>query len=77
MNGDGRNDVGVGNDWGFFVLDGLTGNELYSVNEFYSFEAAGAVGNFGSLGWRLDRLRVRHAEQPDAHPGVPDPDSRA
>ena len=73
MNGDGRNDVGVGNDWGFFVHDGLTGNELYSVNEFYSFEAAGAVGNFGSLGWRLDRLRVRHAEQPDAHPGVPDP----
>jgi FG-GAP-like repeat len=53
MNGDGRNDVAVGNDWGFFVMDGFTSNELYSVNEFYSFEAAGAVGDFGSLGWRL------------------------
>jgi hypothetical protein len=53
LNGDGRNDVATGNDWGFFVHDGLTGNEMYSVNEWYSFEAAGAVGNFGALGWRL------------------------
>jgi hypothetical protein len=53
MNGDGRNDVGVGNDWGYFVVDGPTGNEMYSVNEFYSLEAAAAVGDFGNLGWRL------------------------
>ena len=25
MNGDGRNDVGVGNNWGFFIMDGATG----------------------------------------------------
>ncbi len=53
LNGDGRNDVGVGNEWGFFLLEGGTGNELSAVNTWVSFEAAGAVGNFGPKGWKL------------------------
>ena len=53
LNGDGHNDVGVGNDWGFFVLDGRTGTILSQRNTFRSYEAAGALGNFGSAGWRL------------------------
>jgi hypothetical protein len=53
MNGDGTLDVGVGNNWGFFVLDGRTGNEVAALNTWMAYEAAGAVGSFGTLGWRL------------------------
>ena len=53
MNGDGHNDVGVGNDFAFFVVDGRTGTILSQRNTFKSYEAAGAVGNFGSRGWKL------------------------
>ena len=53
MNGDGHNDVGVGNNWGFFVLDGRTGAILSQLNPWLSYEAAGAVGNFGAQGWKL------------------------
>ena len=77
MNGDGHNDVGVGNDWGFFVLDGRTGNELSSVNKLLSFEAAGAVGNFGALGWRLDHLRFDTPNNTTLIAGVQHPRSRA
>jgi hypothetical protein len=52
MNGDGRNDVGVGNNWGFFVMDGATGNQIAAMG-VESYAASGAVGNFGALGWRL------------------------
>jgi hypothetical protein len=53
MNGDGHNDVGVGNDWGFFILDGRTGHILSELNTWKSYEAAGAVGSFGPSGWHL------------------------
>ena len=54
MNGDGHNDVGAGNDWGYTVMDGRNGAVLADVNTFYSYENAGAVGNFGTgAGWRL------------------------
>ncbi|MGQ0823994.1 MAG: FG-GAP repeat domain-containing protein [Actinomycetota bacterium] len=53
MDGDGDNDVGVGNNWGFFVLDGPTGGEIAALNTWTSFEAAGAVGDFGPHGWKL------------------------
>ena len=53
FNGDGHNDVGVGNDFAFFVLDGRTGAILSRRNIFKSYEASGAVANFGSRGWRL------------------------
>ncbi len=53
LNGDGHNDVGVGNDFAFFVVDGRTGHILSQRNTFKAYEAAGAVGNFGSAGWRL------------------------
>jgi hypothetical protein len=53
MNGDGHNDVGVGNDWGFFILDGRTGAILSELNTLKSYGASGAVGDFGTAGWRL------------------------
>ena len=53
LNGDGHNDVGVGNDWGFFVVDGRTGHILSQRLTFKSYGASGAIGNFGSRGWRL------------------------
>jgi hypothetical protein len=53
MNGDGHNDVGVGNDYGFFILDGRTGHILSDLNASKSYAASGAVGSFGSAGWRL------------------------
>ena len=52
MNGDGQNDVGVGNDWGFFVLDGRSGTVQAEVNTWLSHESAGAVGEFAD-GWKL------------------------
>jgi hypothetical protein len=53
LNGDGRNDVGVGNDWGFFALNGVNGAIMGELNTFLSYGAAGAVGNFGAAGWKL------------------------
>jgi hypothetical protein len=53
MNGDGHNDVGVGNDFGFFVLDGRNGGQIAEVNQWLAHESAGAVGNFGGSNWRL------------------------
>ncbi len=53
MNGDGHNDVGAGNDFGFFVMDGRNGNIIGRVNQWLAHESAGAVGNFGSAGWKL------------------------
>jgi hypothetical protein len=53
LNGDGHNDVGVGNDYAFFVVDGRNGSILSRRNTRLAYEAAGAVGNFGSAGWRL------------------------
>jgi hypothetical protein len=53
FDGDADNDVGVGNNWGYFVLDGANGAEKYAVNIWNSFESAGAVGNFGPHGWKL------------------------
>src|SRR5262249_35638906 len=52
MNGDGWNDVGVGNNWGFFVLDGRNGSEIAELNTWQSYESAGAVGNFGGQ-WKV------------------------
>jgi hypothetical protein len=52
LNGDGHNDVGVGNDFAFFVVDGRNGQILSLRNKFRSYEAAGAIGKFGSS-WRL------------------------
>jgi hypothetical protein len=54
MNGDGRNDVGVGNNYGYFVLNGINGAITATLDTLESHESAGAVGNFGSgVGWRL------------------------
>ncbi|HEX5096521.1 MAG TPA: VCBS repeat-containing protein, partial [Acidimicrobiia bacterium] len=53
MNGDGVNDVGVANNFAFFVLNGSNGAEMAAVNTFVSYESAGAVGDFGPLGWKL------------------------
>jgi len=52
MNGDGHNDVGAGNDFGFFVVDGRNGNQIAEVNEWLAHESAGAVGKFGA-NWQL------------------------
>jgi hypothetical protein len=53
MNGDGQNDVGAGNDWGYFVLNGKTGGVMTEVNKWLSHESAAAIGNFGGAGWKL------------------------
>jgi hypothetical protein len=53
FNGDGRNDVGAANDWGFFALNGSNGAYLGQLNTWLAHEAAGAVGNFGAAGWKL------------------------
>jgi hypothetical protein len=53
MNGDGRNDVGVGNNFGYFVLNGANGAIMSVLDGYESHESAAAVGDFGSAGWRL------------------------
>jgi hypothetical protein len=53
FNGDGIEDVGAGNDYAFFALNGVNGSISYTVNTFLSHESAGAVGNFGGAGWKL------------------------
>ncbi len=54
MNGDGHNDVGAGNDFGYFVMSGTTGSILALVDDFQSHDGSAAVGDFGSgVGWRL------------------------
>jgi hypothetical protein len=53
MNGDGHNDVGVGNDFGFYIVDGRDGHVLSRRNSWKAYEAAGAFGDFGAKGWRL------------------------
>jgi FG-GAP-like repeat len=53
MNGDGHNDVGAGNDFGYYVMNGQNGGIMSQHNIWLSHETAGAVGNFGSAGWKL------------------------
>ena len=54
MNGDGQNDVGVGNNYSYFVLNGANGSIMSMPDHLQSHESAGAVGNFGpGVGWRL------------------------
>jgi hypothetical protein len=54
LNGDGHNDVGVGNDFAYFALDGRNGAIMSTLDTFEAHESAGAVGDFGpGVGWRL------------------------
>ena len=54
MNGDGQNDVGAGNDFGYFVLNGANGAIMTVLDAYESHDSAAAVGDFGSgVGWRL------------------------
>ncbi len=54
FNGDGRNDVAAGNNFGYFVLSGQSGKIMTVVDKFESHDSAGAVADFGSgVGWRL------------------------
>lgn len=53
VNGDGDNDVVIGNDWGTFLLGGRTGRELGTAGTWASYEATPAVADFGPLGWRM------------------------
>jgi len=50
FDGDGRQDVGIGNSFAFWLLRGRDGATLGSVNEVISFESSGAVGDFGAAG---------------------------
>jgi hypothetical protein len=56
VNGDGRNDVGIGDVNGFQLFDGRTGGPLVSLNGGQSYWNAGAIGGFGAAGWRLVTL---------------------
>jgi hypothetical protein len=54
FNGDGRNDVAAGNNFGFFVLSGQSGKIMTVLDKFESHDSAGAVADFGAnVGWRL------------------------
>jgi hypothetical protein len=54
IDGDGRNDVVIGNGWATFILDGLDGSRLAEpVLKGWSFESSPAVAAFPGLGWRL------------------------
>ena len=54
LNGDGQNDVGAGNDYGYFVLNGANGAIMNLLDNLESHDSAAAVGDFGSgVGWRL------------------------
>jgi FG-GAP-like repeat/FG-GAP repeat len=54
LNGDGRSDVGAGNRYGFYGLNGSNGAVIATVDRFWARENAAAVGDFGSgVGWRL------------------------
>ena len=76
LNGDGRQDVAVGNGWGTFTLDGRTGNRLFApIGIGLTYQNSPAVGNFGAAGWRLviagfDNAKGRIAAFSIAAPGV-------
>jgi hypothetical protein len=54
LNGDGHNDVAVGNNWGLFWLDGRTGHLIAEMDQFLAHSTAPAVANFGpNFGWRM------------------------
>jgi hypothetical protein len=54
FNGDGHNDVGAGNNFAYFVLNGSNGSILTTVDRYQSHETSAAVGDFGAgIGWRL------------------------
>ncbi len=54
LNGDGYQDVAVGNGWAFHVFRGKDGARLHDpIERFWSFENAPAVGDFGPHGWKL------------------------
>jgi hypothetical protein len=54
LDGDGGEDVAVGNSWGFFLFDGTTGARLTTpLGQWWSYEATAALGDFGPFGWRL------------------------
>ncbi len=54
LNGDGANDVAVGNGWATFTLRGSDGSRLSApLSIGWTYQNAPAVGDFGSVGWRL------------------------
>jgi FG-GAP-like repeat len=54
LNGDGHNDVGAGNNYAYFVLNGANGSIMAALDGSESHESAAAVGDFGAgVGWRL------------------------
>ncbi|MEP6660788.1 MAG: VCBS repeat-containing protein [Acidimicrobiales bacterium] len=53
VDGNGTQDVIVGNAAQLYGLDGHTGGQLAAFDEGWSYGASAAVGNFGAAGWRL------------------------
>ena len=53
VDGNGRQDVIVGNDGELFGLNGANGAQILEIDRLWSYEASAAVGNFGAAGWRL------------------------
>lgn len=53
LDGNGTNDVGIGNSYAYFILNGPTGTVQQTVADWQSYEGSAALGNFGAAGWRL------------------------
>ncbi|MGE0879773.1 MAG: FG-GAP repeat domain-containing protein [Acidimicrobiia bacterium] len=54
LDGNGRQDVVIGNGWGTFFLRGSDGGRLYTPNKYgFTYQNAPAVAEFGDRGWRL------------------------
>ncbi len=53
VDGNGTQDVIIGNDGELYGLDGHTGAEIRTFDLLWSSESSAAVGNFGTGGWRL------------------------
>ncbi len=53
VNGDGKQDIVIGNNWGLYVFDGPTGAVTGPLDPGWSFFSSAAVGDFGAKGRRL------------------------
>ncbi|MGE0793932.1 MAG: FG-GAP-like repeat-containing protein [Acidimicrobiia bacterium] len=74
VDGNGRNDIVVGNGWATFVMNGDGGRLTAPVAQGWSFHNSPAVANFPGVGWRL--IVAGFHRGPDVPESAPDADGR-